>query len=260
MSDRDQYYYGQGRLLLAIIAANGTTGPWRWVGDVSALSGAFAEEMVSARDSWSGSKSKAREFSISKDMNWNATMHSLASENLALFTDGTASTIEAGTVTGEVLPDGLVAGDIVALQNLGISDLVITDSAGTPVTLAAEHYSLAANTGSVEILDLPTSPAPTQPFKAAYTHTAASQVAFLSASSRPNVALRYEGINLAENGAPVVVELYKLSPSLLQELALITDGTDVLGMPVSFSSLRDVRKPATGALGQFGRIRQGVAA
>lgn len=260
MSNPDQYHYGQGRLLLAIIAANGTTGPWRWVGDVSALSGAFAEETVSARESWSGSKSKVREFNISKDMTWSATLHSLVSENLALFTDGTATEIAAGTVTGEVLPSGLVAGDIVALQNIGISDLVITDSAGTPVTLDPQHYTLAANTGSIEIVSLPTSPAPTQPFKAAYTHAAASQVAFLKAAARPNVALRYEGINLAENGAAVVVELYKLSPSLLQELSLIADGTDVLGMPVSFSSLRDTRQSATGAFGQFGRILQGVAA
>ncbi|UCM30546.1 hypothetical protein LE197_11895 [Pseudomonas sp. PS1(2021)] len=70
------------------------------------------------------------------------------------------------------------------------------------------------------------------------------------------MALRYEGINLAEDGAPIIVEIYKLSPGLLQELSLITDGNDVAGMPVSFSALLDTSKPANGPLGQFGRIIQ----
>lgn len=70
------------------------------------------------------------------------------------------------------------------------------------------------------------------------------------------MALRYEGINLAENGAPVIAELYKCAPSLLNELALITDGNDVAGMPVNFGVLLDSLKPAGGGLGQFGRLIQ----
>lgn len=258
MASNDQYYFGQGKLLLAEISAAGVTGKWRWVGNVTTLSGAFAEQMIEPRESHSGLRSKARSFGIDKDLTWSATLNSLIPENLALFTDGTASSITAGSVTGEELPAGLVVGDLVALANLGISGLIITDSNGTPATLDPEHYALNAETGSFEILSLPSAPAPTQPFKAAYTHTAAQQVAFLN-STRKSVALRYEGINLAEGGQPVVMELYKASTTLLTELALINDGTDVTGMPVTFNALLDTRKQKSGSLGQFGRFVQGVA-
>lgn len=259
MASPDQYYFGQGKLLLAEISALGVTGGWRWVGNVTTLSGAFAEERIEPRESYTGTKSKARSFGISKDMTWSATLNSLISENLALFTDGTTTSIASGSATAEVLPTGLVAGDMVALANINVSSVVITDSAGSPQTLPPAHYDLNAAVGSLTLLSLPTSPAPTQPFKAAYTFGAAKQMAFFKAS-RKSVALRYEGINLAEDGAPVVMEIYKTSPSLLTELALINSGTDVTGIPVTFSALLDSRKPASGAMGQFGRFVQGVTA
>ncbi|CDM42386.1 hypothetical protein [Ectopseudomonas oleovorans] len=256
MAQQETYYYGQGKLKLAIIAANGTLGPWRWVGDVSALSGAMQEETVSHDESYSGKKVKVREFGIRPQLTMSATLHSLDTENLAMYSQGTASSTAAGTASGEALPTGLQAGDEVVLANPGVSDLVITDSSGTPATLDEEHYLLDPAFGNLQIVSLPTSPAPTQPFIAAYEYAARKQVTLLSAASRPNVALRYEGINLAEGGAPVIMELYKLSPGLLQELSMITDGNTVAGMPVSFSALLDTSKPANGPMGQFGRIIQ----
>jgi len=255
---QETYYYGQGKVKLAIINDDGSFEPWRWVMDVSALAGALKEDTVSHRESYGGKKGKVREFGISPDMTLSATLHSLNSDNLALFTQGTATSTAAGTVTGETLADGLVVGDTVNLAQINVSDLVITDSAGTPVTLDPANYNLEALYGSLEILSLPDSPAPTQPFKAAYSYGASEQVSFLSKTKRPNVALRYEGVNLAEGGAPVVMELYKLSPGLLNELALITSGNDVAGMQVSLSALLDTSKSASGALGQYGRIIQAV--
>ena len=251
----ETYFYGQGPIDLAVIT-NNVTGPWVWIGDVSELTGAFAEETVAHRESYTGKKSKAREFGIQQDMTWSATLHSLSPENLARFTQGTTTTTAAGSVTGGTMPSGLVGGDMVSLANPGGYSLGITDSAGNPATLAPANYELDAGHGSLTLLSLPTTPAPTQPFKAAYQYAARTEVSFLSATSRPTVALRYRGINLAEGGAPVVLELYKLAPGLLQSLSLISSGTDVAGMQVSFSSLLDTRKPANGPLGQFGRLMQ----
>ncbi|MDH4706584.1 hypothetical protein OK410_06860 [Pseudomonas aeruginosa] len=178
MAQVETYYYGQGKLKLAIHTAAGLT-PWRWLGDVSALSGAMEEERMSHRESYSGLKAKVREWGISPSLNMTATLHSVSVENVALFSQGTASTSAAGTVTGELLPAGLEAGDQVVLANPGVSDLVITDSAGTPVTLTEDHYLLEPAFGALEILSLPTSPAPTQPFIAAYEYMARKQVALL---------------------------------------------------------------------------------
>jgi hypothetical protein len=62
----------------------------------------------------------------------------------------------------------------------------------------------------------------TQPLKVAYTHAPLESVSMFTAQ-QSEVFIRYEGINLAEGGTPIVVELYKVNPEPLKDLALITD-------------------------------------
>jgi len=254
MAQQETYYYGQGKVKLATLE-NGKLGAWRWVGDVSALSIALEIEKIEHKESYSGQKALVRSFPIGKTSTIKATLNSLSPENLALCLYGTPLNSDAGQTTAEILPADLQVGDIVTLANPGVSDLVITDSAGTPKTLAAEHYALDAAYGSVEILSLPASPALTQPFKAAYSYAASKQVSIFT-SPQPLVALRYEGVNLAEGGAPIIVELYKVATDPLQELALISDGNGIAGMEISGGVLLDGSKSASGTLGQFGRIIQ----
>ena len=52
----ETYFYGQGPIDLAVIT-NNVTGPWVWIGDVSELTGTFAEETVALRESFTGKKS-----------------------------------------------------------------------------------------------------------------------------------------------------------------------------------------------------------
>lgn len=246
----EKYMYGQGKLKLAEITPTGL-GPWIWVGDVSELTGTLGEQLVSHRESHSGVKAKVREFGIEAEMSWSATMFQLDVTGVARFTQGKVSTTAQGTVTGEPFPEGLQPGDEVTLDHPGVSDLVIVDSEGTPVTLDPEHYEYDVY-GNVKLLSFP-DPAPTQPLVSAYAYAATKRVAFLAAA-RKLYALRYEGINLAENNQPVIMELYKVSPGLLQTLSMITNGNQLASAPVTFSSLADTSKPATGDLGRFGQI------
>lgn len=248
-----KFLYGQGKVKLAEIVA-GVTGKWEWVGDVSALAVGMEEEKAEHKESYSGKKAKVREFNIGNDMTLSATFHSYHSDNIARFTRGTVTEESSSTVTGESL--GTVeVGDEISLVYPGVSSLIIEDSEGSPVTIAETHYELESNFGNILFNSLPDTPAPTMPLVANYTYADHEQVSFLSADQK-QYALRYEGINLAEGGAPVIVELYKLSPGLLSELALITDGNEVAGMDVEGAVLLDTRKSAAGALGQFGRIIQ----
>lgn len=253
MAEQETYYYGNGKVKLATIAADGSVGPWRWAYDVSALSVALAVDKVEHKESYSGQKALVRSFPVGKTATLNATLHSLNADNLALTLFGTPTSTAAGSVTGEALPE-VVAGDVVSLAHPGVSNLAITDSAGTPATLDPANYSVDA-WGNVTFSDLPSTPALTQPFKAAYSHAATEEVSIFSAP-QPTVALRYEGVNLAEGGAPVLVELYKIATDPLKELALISSGTEVAGMQITGGVLLDSSKPANGSLGQFGRIVQ----
>lgn len=248
----EKYYYGQGKFELAVITA-GVVGPYIWLGDVSELTGQFTETRIQHRESFTGVKGMARDFGIERGMTWNATLHQLDVDNVGRFTLAKASSTSAGTASAEEFPNPTANGDKIMLDNMNVSDLVITDSlTPTPATLVEGTHYIYDAFGEVEILALPTSPAPTQPLLAAYSYGATKQAAFLAGEDK-YYSLRYKGVNLAENGAQCMVELYKVSAGLLQSLSLITSGNQLAGSPVTFSSLIDTSKPAGGDLGQFGR-------
>jgi len=253
MSNQEVFYYGQGEVELAQIT-NGVLGKWRWVNDVSSFTLNLAVEKVEHNESHSGQKGLVRSFPISKTATLAMVLHSLHMENLELTLYSKAITSEGGTVTGEPLQEGLEAGDRFALKNPSVSDLVLTDASGQPLDETAYRLRNDGYYGDGEILELPT-PAPDQPFSAAYSYGPSRAVGLFTAP-QPVVALRYRGINLAEGGAPVLVELYKIATDPLQELALITDGNEVAGMPLNGGILLDSSRPSDGPLGQYGRIVQ----
>lgn len=257
MGTVDKYYFGQGKLYSRPAATTGRSG-WRWWGDVSALTYAPSAETVRHRESFSGQKGTVRKFDFINEAPINGTLHQIDTEGLALLLNGTVTTAASGSVSGESL-GSVAVGDVLRLDYPGVSQLVITDSAGTPVTIydqsggPASSFELTPEFGALECLALPSSPAPTMPLKASYSYAAHKQLAFLNASPQ-TLQLRYEGINLAEDGAAVIVEWYRVGAALLQQLALITDGTDVAGTEFSLESLIDSSKSAGGVLGRYGRF------
>lgn len=246
----ETYMYGQGKVELAERDGN-NLGPFIWVGDVSELTGSLSEESFTHQESYSGNKASVRKVHLGKTMEWSLTLHELSVANLAKFLQGVATNQAAGTVTGESL--GAVAvNDVIQLAHFGVSNLVITDSAGSPATIAASHYEYD-EFGEITFKTLPTSPAPTNPLLAAYSHTSYQQAAMLN-GTRKEYALRYKGINLAEGGKPVLMELYKVSAGLLQTLNMITNGNQLASTPLTLEALLDTNKPANGDLGQYGRV------
>jgi hypothetical protein len=253
---KETYFYGQGKVYSRPYGST-DSGGWRWWGDVSALTFGGTEETASHKESYSGMKAKVREFSLGVDYSLTATLHQIDADALALVLRGTVSAINSGSVTAEAL-GALAAGDVIKLAHpYRVSSLVITDSAGTPATLAPANYDLNVATGSLEILNVPAGL--TAPFFAAYQYAGGRQVSFMTAPPK-DVEFRYEGINLAENNAPVIVEFYRVSTQMLQELALITSGNDVAGMEFNAAPLLDGSKPANGALGQYGRFIEVIEA
>lgn len=250
MSD---FSYGKGRISLAKIdPTTGLPGKYRYVGDVSALSLKLAVDKVEHVESNTGQNGLVKSFPIKNTATIDMTMHELDAENLSLTLYGTSNTTASGTVTAEVLESDLAAGDVVYLKNPGVSDVVITDSTGTPATLVegTDYTVEEANFGRLRIINVGTY---TQPFKAAYSYRGRKAVGMFTAG-QSNYALRYEGYNLAENNRAEIVDLYKIAPDPLQELALIATGNDVAGMQVSGGVLQDTSKPLAGALGQYGAI------
>ncbi|MGC4076861.1 MAG: hypothetical protein QM702_07470 [Rubrivivax sp.] len=244
----EQYYFAQGRCF-----GREPGGKWVWWGDMPELSFGASVETVRRRESYSGKKGTVARFDFLDQVSFKAKVGQVDGGTLARFAGGTVTTTPAGSVTGETL--GTVeAGDVIMLAHGGVSSLVITDSNSTPATIAAANYELSsAAHGRLLFKTLPSAPAPTPPLRAAYSHTGDEQVALFNRLV-PSMEFRFEGINLANGGKPVIFEAYKLSTSFLQTFPLITSGTDTLDLDVEGEMLLDSSKPAGGALGQFGRF------
>ncbi|MDP1980475.1 hypothetical protein [Undibacterium sp.] len=245
-----QYYLGKGKVFEAERDANGRPKALRWMGDVSSAKLSFKTTKVDHKESYSGLNTKVKSVTTAQEATFDLTMHEINTGNLSSGVSGKVTKLVAGSVTGEVLTGSLVAGDRVALKYPKVSAVAITDSAGTPATVSPTKYKVDPNFGSIDFLDVTGFQ---QPFKAAYSHGELESVSLLTAQQTEKY-IRYEGINLGEGGAPIVVELYKVKPEPFKDLALITD--KFADLSISAEVLRDATKPADDEIGQFGRIIQ----
>jgi hypothetical protein len=251
----ENFYYGQGRLSIAVRdAVTKALGKWAWVGDVSAFSAKPTTQMIQHRESYSGNNSLTRNIAHQRDLALDWTFSEFRPENLATALYGTNITVATGTVTAESLGATVAVGDEIRTAHPGISALVVTDStSGTPLVLVAgTDYIVDLTFGRIDILNIGTY---VQPFKAAYSYAKRTDTGIFTAV-QPDISVLYEGINLAQSNAGVIAEYYKVAPAPLTELMHITTGNDTAGMAIMAQALLDSTKPASGALGQFGRITQ----
>ena len=242
MAQSETYYYGQGKVYLARRLPNGKPGATRWIGDVSALSLALTVERVSHKESYSSNRGTVRSFISSQDGTLTATWHDLSAENLAIVLYGEQVAIPAGTVTGELLPAGIVAGERYVLDHQRVDDVVI----GTLVE--GTDYEVDYTYGAVTFLTAQTT-APS------VNYIYAGSVNTTLFTKKPiDLFLRFEGINLAEGGAAKVLELYKISFSPAAALALIQGDTSLAALETTATVLYDTARPDDPLIGRFGRV------
>ncbi|MCE5420256.1 MAG: hypothetical protein JJ713_05665 [Acidithiobacillus sp.] len=245
------YFSGQGRVYLAQRDPNGNPLALRWVGNVPDLKITLNVETMEHKESYSGQRLTDLQLIKGKDGEFSCTLEDLSSENLELSLYGVTSTVTAGTVSGEKLADGIVAGETRLLANQFVSGVVIKDSSGTPKTLPAAQYTVHANQGAITFSDLSTGGPYTQPFLVDYAYGAARRTAMFK-SAMPELWLRFDGINTADANKPVIVDLYRVAINPTKDLSLI--GDDLQKFELTGRVLADLGKSETGALGRFGRL------
>lgn len=245
----ETYYYGQGRVSAAQRTRNASgqydIGEFRWVGDVSELTMSIEVEEFTHKESYSGMRRSVRKIRTGVDGSLSSVWHQVDADNLELTLWGQKVTTPAGSVTSHALPT-LIAGNRYYLPHRKISALDIDGL--TPAT----HYTFDAASGAIDVVSLPTTGF-TQPASADYEYGVLRRVGIMTAPA-PEIALRYDGINLAEGGDPVTVMLYRVSTAPLTELALINTGDEFVGMSVAGSILPDTSISSSDLLGPFGYI------
>lgn len=210
----------QGKIYLAPRLSSGKPGAGRWVDDASQFQIQMSLDTEERQESYSGNRLTSVRLPKAKKANFTLVLNAMSAQNFAMSVQGTATDVAAGTVTGEELPAGLVADDIVCLDYPRISSLVLTDSAGTPAMLAEDtNYGIeSAPGGLLKIID----PASlTQPFKAAYSYAAhINLVAFSVPAIEKYLIL--DGINTVDNER-IRLLVYRCSFDPVESLDLITD-------------------------------------
>jgi len=173
------------------------------------------------------------------------------------FAVGVFGTVNAagspGTVTGEVLPTGMVDGDVWfaggKTRHRALTAVVITDSASPPATPAlTTNYTVDAASGKITFVDVATF---VQPFVLAYGHTDPASVSMMTAGQK-EYFFNYEFLNRQASNAPGSLELYRTRFDPAANLDF--QSPELQEMDLKGSCLADTSRSNTDTvLGQFGR-------
>lgn len=182
------------------------------------------------------------------------SLEGFSPKNLALWLLGEDSVKEAGTVTSEPQPSGLVVGDEVLLLNQRVSSLVLKDSTATPVTLVhGTHYEATENELEYGRYRIKSLTGLTQPLKADYAYAESIPVTFLSKDLSPHY-LRLEGLNRANHKTKHLIEWWRVQFTTVKNMEFITEKgiwkADLSGRPLS-----DTTKAGDPELGLYGRVQ-----
>lgn len=236
--------------------ATGKPGKRTWLGNASAATLAISVDKSDKNESFSGTRGLYGSLITTRSGTLTITLDEFLVENLALALHSTPVSISAGTVTGEALPTGLVAGDEVQLDKRFTSSLVLTDSNATPATLVegTDYELVSAAGGIVKILD-PTGL--TQPFEADYSYAAADSLAIFANAKPPERWIFFDGINTV-TGDKVILDLYRVQFDPVSDLPLIND--DWGGLALTGTLLLDPINLKNSNLGGYGRMMNSAAA
>jgi len=231
----NQYFSGQGALLLAERDVLGNALGFRPVGNVSALTIGIETTVFEHKESCTGVRGIDLEIVQEVAASMTFTMESLDRENLALALYGGSSAITGASVSDELVT---AHHDLwMPLDNLKVSAVVVGDDATPTITYVLDtDYELNSEAGTIKVLstgaitDL-------QVVFVDYTFADQDDVQALLTGTAPQRWARFEGLNTADAEKPVTVDAFKLSVQPLAELALINE--EITQMEVEATVLSD---------------------
>jgi hypothetical protein len=245
------YFSGQGRVFIGARDTNGNPQGLVFVGNVPELKVSLSVETLEHQESQSGQRLTDLQLIKTKKGEFSCTLEELIQSNLELALYGSTAAVSGGTVTAEALPNPVTLGSLYPLAKQNVSGVVVKDSSATPKTLPSAQYTVNPKHGSLIINDKTAGGPYVEPFKVDYSYGAASVTAMFT-QPLPERWVRFEGLNTADANREVLIDLYRVAINPAKDLSMI--GSDLMKFELSGQVLADFTKPATGQLGQFGRM------
>lgn len=240
----------QGKIFIGERSATGKLLKPEWVGNVPTCELALTTETSSKTESFSGNRLQYGLLQKAKTANLSLTFDEWFANVLALALYSEKLDTVGASVTGEALPTGVTAGDLVKLNHPFISTLTIMDSTGTPV--AVPHTIESANSGLIKVGDLT---GLTAPYNAAYTYAARNSFAVFGKTPTEKYVM-LDGIN-TETQEPVIVEMFRVKFNPVSNFGLIHE--DYGNLPMTAALLYDPINAAISEQGGFAKITNKTA-
>jgi hypothetical protein len=221
------YLSGQGKVYAAHRDANGKALAFQYLGNVPSFELALNVDVIEHKESTSGQRLLDLRLVTGKKVDLTMNIQEFSPENAALLFQGSVDSLGAGSVTNEQLNGGaaLVAGETYALENKDVTALVLTDSTGSPLTLATPtNYIPNLPYGLVQFI----TGAFVAPVKAAYTKKTGQKSVGLFTLGENIRWLRFLGINTAQKQVSdaykrFVLDLFNVQFDPTSGLGLIQD-------------------------------------
>lgn len=216
---QNHYYSGQGVVMLANRDKDGNPTGFTPIGNVSDLKISIGVSTLEHKESQTGQRATDLRLTTETKCSLSMTVENFISENLADALRGTSTKVGSGTKTD--LPVKVYLGKIVSLPHIKVSAVVVKDGGDT--LEAGTDYILNAEAGSLKFADTISGVVDGDEVLVTYEYEEQMRVDALTEGAK-EMYMRFEGLNTAEENAPVVVEVFKFLTDPLKELALISDG------------------------------------
>jgi len=224
----DESYIGKGNIFLAPYSGTGALRP---LGNCSALSINKTKDEKSLLDFTDAGGGKANILERISAVNFNFTAHDLSADNAALLTRGIKSAVTSGAVTDE--QHTAYQGGLVLFDN--IPDLTQTITIEVGATAMDEGDDYIVTPGGIMVL---TGGAINNgdTVLCTYTKKAGNKVEALTGAAT-NYKLVFVGLNEAQSGREVTIEVHKYKPGVAETIDLI--GDDYGSYNVTGEALKD---------------------
>lgn len=196
--------------------AEGVNGPLAPIGNVSELKLAIDEESKELTDYTHGGGGTYAEVKRVKGVTVTATLHDLNKTNLARALYGDSAAVDGGTVTDAA--HVAYQGGLIRLAHPQPTGVVVTDDTGGTTYVAGADYEVRPE----GVYILAGAIADGAAIKVRYAYAGYDLVQALTRSGLV-LEMAFGGVNEADSGKPVVVDLYRVSLGAAKEISLIGD-------------------------------------
>jgi hypothetical protein len=248
------YLIGRGDLFIADRETDGNPKALAHIGECSMFEFNVGAEYVDNFETSSGLNRQDAHILLRQTAELSLVMKEPTADNLSLALYGEKVSVTGASLTNQLFPTGIVAGEVRRVPGgyMNLSAVTIRDSAGSPATLIANtDYVLDAMFGTVEFRASGVT-GKTQPFKIDFTYASTTEVALCKKRSAEKWVL-FKGINIADGDKKFAVEFYRAAFEPATKLPMKTN--EIAEFEIRAAILNDSTKTESGSLGKFGRYR-----